>query len=522
MTQLNDAVAFIGTRRIAFGPLVDVAAAAKTESAGDDAPLLIFDAETSRPIELDLRGALDDVLARLALPDAADVARGRGRPKLGVVAREITLLPRHWDWLAAQRGGASAAIRRLVDGARQTGGAANERKLGQESLYRFITAMAGDAPGYEEATRALFAGDAPRFAALVHAWPADVAAHALTLAGAAFGLTRTPLDDLIAEPRRAAAQRALAAAFPGEAVQAAEPTAWGASGAGVFKLTVGGRAAILRLDGPPDGLRDPARQYACIRIAAEVGAAPALLHADVGDRVSISVFIAAALADPPLTRAGQIVAVTETLRRLHAAPLFPRLISYFDAMDGLLAQFAAAGILPEGALDEPLALYARIAGVYPRDPNLVSSHNDLNPSNVIFQGARAWILDWESAFAADRFVDLAAIANFFAADEDEEALVLRGYFGGAVDEAVQARLFLMQQVNRLFYAAMLLSAAAAERPGLSVTAEELAAPRFAAVRGEMATLATYEGRRRFGCVFLGEALHQMRSARFEAALAQLS
>ena len=98
----------------------------------------------------------------------------------------MTLLPRHWDWLAAQRGGASATLRRLVEDARRAGPGAEARHQGQEALNRFITAMAGDAPGYEEATRALFAGDAARFDAETQAWPADVRAHALKLAAAAF------------------------------------------------------------------------------------------------------------------------------------------------------------------------------------------------------------------------------------------------------------------------------------------------------------------------------------------------
>src|SRR5690606_1919038 len=119
MTQ--NIIAFEGTRRVAAGPLATVVAAAKpvVDRAGNG-QVLLFDAETSQPVEIDFRGSLDDVLARIdPKPAATDEARGPGRPKLGVVAREVTLLPRHWEWLKEQTGGASVALRKLVDQARK-------------------------------------------------------------------------------------------------------------------------------------------------------------------------------------------------------------------------------------------------------------------------------------------------------------------------------------------------------------------------------------------------------------------
>ena len=132
-----------------------------------DASILVFDGRTSAPIDLDFRGSVDDVLARLpATPPASrrigaapPAPRGPGRPKLGVVAREITLLPRHWDWLAQQPGGASVAIRRLVEQARRAGDDRDRPRQAQEAAYRFMSAMAGNKPHYEEAIRALFAAD---------------------------------------------------------------------------------------------------------------------------------------------------------------------------------------------------------------------------------------------------------------------------------------------------------------------------------------------------------------------------
>jgi hypothetical protein len=112
--------------------------------------------------------------------------RGPGRPRLGVVAREVTLLPRHWEWLGEQPGGASAALRRIVDEARRGSHDKDRVRKAQEAAYRFLSAMAGDLPGFEEANRALFAGDAARFEREVAGWPSDVRDHATTLARAAF------------------------------------------------------------------------------------------------------------------------------------------------------------------------------------------------------------------------------------------------------------------------------------------------------------------------------------------------
>jgi hypothetical protein len=188
-------VAFEGDRRIGSGSLRDVARAAREAlDRRQDASILVFESRSSAPVDIDLRDSVDDVLARIppaATPPANEdtviaAPRGPGRPKLGVVAREITLLPRHWDWLAQQKGGASVAIRRLVDEARRVNEDADRIRLGQEAAYRFMSAMAGNRPHYEEAIRALFAADPRRFEKLIAEWPADVRDHAAKLAERAF------------------------------------------------------------------------------------------------------------------------------------------------------------------------------------------------------------------------------------------------------------------------------------------------------------------------------------------------
>jgi uncharacterized protein len=187
-------VTFEGDRRIGAGSLHDVARAAREAlDRHQDASILIFESASSAPVDIDLRGSVDDVLARIppaAAPADEDAAvsapRGPGRPKLGVVAREITLLPRHWDWLALQKGGASVAIRKLVDEARRVNEEPDRIRLGQEAAYRFMSAMAGNRPHFEEAIRALFANDPRRFEKLIAEWPADIRDHAAKLAERAF------------------------------------------------------------------------------------------------------------------------------------------------------------------------------------------------------------------------------------------------------------------------------------------------------------------------------------------------
>jgi len=178
--------AFDGPRRLVAGPLRMVALAVKARlEAGSPGAVLVFDDETGGVVDLDTRGTPEQVLARLT-PAKVEESRGRGRPKLGVVPREVTLLPRHWDWLNAQPGGASVTLRKLVEAARRAGNAEESRRRAQERAYRFMAALAGDEPGYEEALRALYAADETAFRTHTDAWPADVRDHARALAEPAF------------------------------------------------------------------------------------------------------------------------------------------------------------------------------------------------------------------------------------------------------------------------------------------------------------------------------------------------
>lgn len=179
-------VAFAGDRCLAAGPLEIVVPRVKGEL--DRAPMaavLIFDAETSEQVEIDFRGAVADVMARVS-SGTAPVGRGPGRPRLGVVAREVTLLPRHWAWLSEQPGGSSVALRKLVEAAIKGNAGADAKRRALAAADRFMSVVAGNRPGYEEASRALFGGDARRFYGLTENWPTDIRDHARTLANRVF------------------------------------------------------------------------------------------------------------------------------------------------------------------------------------------------------------------------------------------------------------------------------------------------------------------------------------------------
>jgi hypothetical protein len=188
--QTKSYTAFSGDRLVAAGDLPRMLTRTKAflDRSGDPA-VLIFEDQTGRQVDFDFRGTADEVVARAAA--ATSPSRGAvGRPRLGVVSREVSLLPQHWEWLEEQPNGISAALRRLIEAARKADPGAGQARRAAEAASRFMTAMAGDRPGYEEASRALFAGDAERFAQIVRRWPKDVREHVSRLAADAF--TRRP------------------------------------------------------------------------------------------------------------------------------------------------------------------------------------------------------------------------------------------------------------------------------------------------------------------------------------------
>lgn len=214
----NNCIAFNGMRRVALGSLAEVAIKLKPViESPRHGPILIFDAVSSELLEIDTRGSLQEVAQRYALPvdsvsvnsipgqqsaveespaqgdrESAnvptDVLRGRGRPRLGVVAREVTLLPRHWEWLNTQPGGASVALRKLVEAARRINTGRDHARKSREAAYKFMSPIASGLDSFEEAVRALFAINRQQFEAILADWPTDVREHALVLARDSFAV----------------------------------------------------------------------------------------------------------------------------------------------------------------------------------------------------------------------------------------------------------------------------------------------------------------------------------------------
>jgi aminoglycoside phosphotransferase (APT) family kinase protein len=223
----------------------------------------------------------------------------------------------------------------------------------------------------------------------------------------------------------------------------------------VFRIVVRGSPFLLKIS---TRASDPARHYSCMRAAAEAGLAPRIWYASVEDRVSIESFVETA----PFPVAEALVRLPAALRRLHALPPFGRapfntsctfLIHKGPALDGYLQKFQAARILPQAEYEEFFARYAEVAAGYPLDDaEMVASHNDLfKPDNILFDGQRVWLVDWEAAFLNDRYADLAVVANQVVTNDEEEMVYLQEYFRAAPDSYQQARFHLMQQIAHLFY-----------------------------------------------------------------------
>jgi len=218
----------------------------------------------------------------------------------------------------------------------------------------------------------------------------------------------------------------------------------------VFRIIVRGSPFLLKIS---TRASDPARHYACMKAAADVGLSPRVRYTNVEHSISITDFVEA----QPLPVSEALVRLPAVLRKLHDLPPFSRapfnttctfLLNKGPASDGYLQKFQAANILPKAESEEFFARYAEVAAVYPHDDvEMVSSHNDVfKRDNILFDGQRVWLVDWEAAFLNDRYADLAAVANQVVTNDEEESVYLQEYFGAAPDQYQLARFHLMQQI----------------------------------------------------------------------------
>jgi hypothetical protein len=273
---------------------------------------------------------------------------------------------------------------------------------------------------------------------------------------------------MIPQEKSAAVTRGLREAFGVTEFEDIARITGGHTSSLVFRVIVRGSPYLLKIITRAE---DPTRHYTSMKAAAEAGVAPRVWHTNIEDKISITDFVEA----EPLPASERLVRLPALLRTLHALPPFGRapfntsctfLINKGPALDGFLQKFQAANILPKAESEEFFARYAELAAVYPHDDaEMVSSHNDVfKPDNILFDGQRVWLVDWEAAFLNDRYADLAAVANHVVRDDEEELVYLQEYFGAAPDRYQLARFHLMQQISHLFYTMAFLHLGAMGKP----------------------------------------------------------
>jgi thiamine kinase-like enzyme len=266
---------------------------------------------------------------------------------------------------------------------------------------------------------------------------------------------------MIPEDKKPLVERALRKAFGVTELEDIRELTAGLSSALIFRIVVKGKPYLFRVIMRMDAIADPTRQITCMKAGEGAGIAPRILYTSVEDRVIITDLVNA----KPFPKMEALARVPGTIRTLHALPPFPRTVNYLDAMNRFIENFRVANILPESETADAFELYGQVKEVYPRvEADMVSSHNDLKPENVLFDGAQVWLVDWEAAFLNDRYLDLAVVGNFLATNEEEERTLLRGYFGAAPSEYQLARFYLMRQILHMSYTAVFCLMRAAVKP----------------------------------------------------------
>jgi len=263
---------------------------------------------------------------------------------------------------------------------------------------------------------------------------------------------------VIAEDRRAGALAAIASVANPSSVTAITPLAGGASAASTLRIDTDSGPYLMRLDGVREGFRDPRRSYLCLRAAAEAGIAPTVHHADEAAAVVVTDFVKERpLMAYPGGESALLRTLGELIATLQATPRFPAVSANLGTLTAALLDIVRdGGLFGPGVLDGHVVGLARISAEYPWGPQ-VSAHNDVNPRNVLFDGERPWLVDWELAFRSDPFADLATVANNFAEVPDVDARVLEGWMGRSPDDDARRRLELMRDVQRLFSGCLLLA-----------------------------------------------------------------
>ena len=329
-----------------------------------------------------------------------------------------------------------------------------------------------------------------------------------------------PFDSLSAEQRENA-RSALVGAFGRAPIDAITPIAGGASTASTFRVETGERRYLLRVEGEPSPLRNP-YQYVSMRIAAETGIAPKIRYVDEVARVCVIDFIA---QQPLKTYPGGprdlARALGALLSRVQATPAFPSFVNYPDIVARLFAHVRRTGLFAAGLLDPHVERLELLREAYDAGlTDLVSSHNDCIPSNILFDGERLWLIDWESAYRNDPLVDVATVLDSLVRSPELEDVLLRAWLGRTPDAALYARLELVRALTRLYYAGVVLSASAAASWVTGDT--DLSAPSVAefqqAIRSGRLAPGTPEAKHIMGKMFLASFLSGVDTPWLDAAV----
>ena len=298
------------------------------------------------------------------------------------------------------------------------------------------------------------------------------------------------LLESVAIERRDVTQSALVAAFGASAVESLRPIAGGASGASTYRVDAAGKSYLLRIETRRSPLRNP-HQYACMLIAAEAGIAPTLRYADADAGVAIMDFVhQRPLAEYPGGASALAKDLGRLAARLQRTPAFPPLWDFPKVVDRIFGFVRSSRLFADGLLDPHAAAFERVRAAYRWDASaLVSSHNDPNPQNVLFDGERLWLVDWETAYRNDPLTDVAILVESFAQTPELERALVEAWLGQEPDRVLRARLALMRQLTRLYYAGLLLSIGGSEpraAPEADLRAPTPAELKAAVARGEHA------------------------------------
>ncbi|XZF16527.1 phosphotransferase [Chitinophagaceae bacterium MMS25-I14] len=330
---------------------------------------------------------------------------------------------------------------------------------------------------------------------------------------------QSSLSAIIPDSKLAAIENALLTTFNTTTVADITLLGGGFSDSAVYRITIDGKMYLLKSD--TSSLQE---STSCMEIAANAGVAPKVYYNNTTDGISISSFIQGKPLHAAFTSPDMLVQeLARSVKAIHNLPAFPKESDLLQTVEGLVNNFIGSGMLTGPSFDEVFRYFGSIRKYYPwHDTDRVSSHNDLNPNNVLCENGKIWIVDWDAAFLNDRYVDLATAANFFITAEAQEQNYLNTYFGTPPDNYKMARFFVMRQLCRIIYAMLILNLADRSKPADMTHDADMQSATMAEVgaraRAGAFSLATYEGQLLYGKALLNEALKNMRLQRFENAI----